>query len=401
MQVFGKDQFHKLRAPLDQVLSDKNLQPADIDIVIPVGGSSKIPRVLKELKDLFPNASCPSNFDPESAVVKGAALCAEYLEEDPKALPMDVTPISLGVAEMKENSAVGDRPGAGNVEDQVLRMSAFSPYVQVSQGTSSLDFVLDLSPLQSGTTGTSVPNDVFLVADVSGSMGGQKLQDLKDATKRIVQSMPPSTRIYVCTFGSSACHHELRLSYATDDVKAEAIQLIDSFAASGGTNMVAGLQRAVQVVKERPDSNTVATVVALTDGHPNSKEPCTREVQQAMQTLGVHSPLSFHMIGFGDVASGSLDGPFLHALAEVGRGRYYYAKGLNLADVMGDLVKDAQSVQAQQVGPAISGPYQIGGSSRVGLFFVQELCESKSAVLGASPSKSKSGGIFAVQLPTS
>ncbi|MGB7560440.1 MAG: Hsp70 family protein, partial [Candidatus Acidiferrales bacterium] len=81
-------------------LADAKLQPADMDEVVMVGGSTRIPLVRKTVGDYFGRAPhCELN--PDEVVALGAAVQANILESGVKdMLLLDVTPLSLGIETM-------------------------------------------------------------------------------------------------------------------------------------------------------------------------------------------------------------------------------------------------------------------------------------------------------------
>ncbi|EKE29805.1 MAG: Chaperone protein dnaK [uncultured bacterium (gcode 4)] len=83
--------------PCRKVLKDANLQSSQIDEVILVWGSTRVPLVLKKLEEFFgkkPNSSV----NPDEAVALGAAIQAWIISWDVKdVLLLDVTPLSLGI----------------------------------------------------------------------------------------------------------------------------------------------------------------------------------------------------------------------------------------------------------------------------------------------------------------
>ncbi|MDH7600011.1 MAG: molecular chaperone DnaK [Sedimentisphaerales bacterium] len=91
--------FERLRAPCYRALEDAKLKPQDIDEVLLVGGSTRIPRVQQIAKEIFgkePNKS----LNPDEVVAMGAAIQAAVLAGDAGVkdiLLLDVTPLSLGV----------------------------------------------------------------------------------------------------------------------------------------------------------------------------------------------------------------------------------------------------------------------------------------------------------------
>ncbi len=92
-------------APCKQALADAGLQPEQIDEVVMVGGSTRIPAVQKLVDDLFhlsARGKKPhTELNPDEVVALGAAVQAGILAGDSKAteelLLLDVTPLSLGI----------------------------------------------------------------------------------------------------------------------------------------------------------------------------------------------------------------------------------------------------------------------------------------------------------------
>ncbi len=84
-------------APLKQALADAGLKPADVDEVVLVGGSTRMPRVQQVVKDYFgkePN----KGVNPDEVVAIGAAVQGGVLSGEVKdVLLLDVTPLSLGL----------------------------------------------------------------------------------------------------------------------------------------------------------------------------------------------------------------------------------------------------------------------------------------------------------------
>jgi len=87
-------------APVKLALADAKLDPKDMDEVVLVGGSTRIPLVRKTVGDYFQRAPhCELN--PDEVVALGAAVQADILESGVKTmLLLDVTPLSLGIETM-------------------------------------------------------------------------------------------------------------------------------------------------------------------------------------------------------------------------------------------------------------------------------------------------------------
>ncbi len=96
-EQMAEDLVERSIAPCKLALKDAGLSPSDIDEVILVGGSTRIPKVQEAVKQLFgkePNKTV----NPDEVVAVGAAVQGGVLAGDVKdVLLLDVTPLSLGI----------------------------------------------------------------------------------------------------------------------------------------------------------------------------------------------------------------------------------------------------------------------------------------------------------------
>ena len=91
------DLAERTAGPVRQSLADANLTAADIDKVILVGGSTRVPLVQKMLKDIL-GKEPHKGVNPDEVVAMGAAIQAGVLAGEVKdVLLLDVTPLSLGI----------------------------------------------------------------------------------------------------------------------------------------------------------------------------------------------------------------------------------------------------------------------------------------------------------------
>ncbi|GIX42187.1 MAG: chaperone protein DnaK [Leptospiraceae bacterium] len=92
-----KHLIEKTRGPCEQALKDAGLKPSDIDEVILVGGSTRIPAVQALVKEIFGREPAKS-VNPDEVVAIGAAIQGGVLAgEVTDVLLLDVTPLSLGI----------------------------------------------------------------------------------------------------------------------------------------------------------------------------------------------------------------------------------------------------------------------------------------------------------------
>ncbi|MGB3239314.1 MAG: molecular chaperone DnaK [Geitlerinemataceae cyanobacterium] len=89
--------------PVIQSLNDAGLEPSDIERIILVGGSTRIPAVQKAVSDYFGGKMPDRSVNPDEAVATGAAIQAGVLGGEVKnVLLLDVTPLSLGIETLGE-----------------------------------------------------------------------------------------------------------------------------------------------------------------------------------------------------------------------------------------------------------------------------------------------------------
>ena len=91
------DLIQKTLGPCRQALQDSGVSPSDIDEVVLVGGSTRIPKVQEVVKKLF-GKEPHKGVNPDEVVAVGAAIQGGVLAGDVKdVLLLDVTPLSLGI----------------------------------------------------------------------------------------------------------------------------------------------------------------------------------------------------------------------------------------------------------------------------------------------------------------
>ncbi|WP_454085158.1 molecular chaperone DnaK [Georgenia sp. Marseille-Q6866] len=97
-QEMTKDLLDRTKAPFQAVISDAGIKVADIDHVVLVGGSTRMPAVTDLVKELTGGKEPNKGVNPDEVVAVGAALQAGVIQGDRKdILLIDVTPLSLGI----------------------------------------------------------------------------------------------------------------------------------------------------------------------------------------------------------------------------------------------------------------------------------------------------------------
>ena len=89
--------MERMRKPVMDALRDAKLQPGDVDEVLLVGGSTRVPKVQQMVKGIF-NKEPNRSVNPDEVVAMGAAIQGGIAKGDVKdILVLDATPLSLGV----------------------------------------------------------------------------------------------------------------------------------------------------------------------------------------------------------------------------------------------------------------------------------------------------------------
>ncbi|MFT8357419.1 molecular chaperone DnaK [Bifidobacterium aquikefiri] len=97
-EEMSSDLLGRCRTPFNNVLSDANISVNDIDHVVLVGGSTRMPAVQELVKELTGGKEANKSVNPDEVVAVGAAVQSGVIKGDRKdVLLIDVTPLSLGI----------------------------------------------------------------------------------------------------------------------------------------------------------------------------------------------------------------------------------------------------------------------------------------------------------------
>jgi molecular chaperone DnaK len=98
LEQMMSDLLDRSMKPVKQALEDAKLSPSDIQEVVMVGGSTRIPKVQQIVRTFFGEKELHRGVNPDEVVAVGAAIQGAVLAGDVKdILLLDVTPLSLGV----------------------------------------------------------------------------------------------------------------------------------------------------------------------------------------------------------------------------------------------------------------------------------------------------------------
>ena len=195
-------------------------------------------------------------------------------------------------------------------------------------------FIINLNSLDTINKKSNV--DLICIIDISGSMKNQKLKLVKDSLKSLISFMDSNDRLALVLFNDKATQY-LDLSFLTNETKKNFISKIDKITSRGGTNILSGLEKAVNILKEEKlkeqnnisDENNenlrVKSLMLLSDGNDNDYNDV--EIADGLKKLTKGFNLSFtlHTFGYGE----DYDPKIMSRLASLRDGSFYMIEQLD------------------------------------------------------------------------
>lgn len=174
-------------------------------------------------------------------------------------------------------------------------------------------FLLTLSPPMKSEQ--VVAKDIVLVADTSGSMQGEKMNQLKLALKYVVNALNPADKFSIVQFNTDAEALKSQLMLATAENKKQAIAFIDDLDARGGTNIGDALSMGTTMLNQTTDRP--GFLVMMTDG-----EPTVGDTDVGSLLKKVKSKRDIRVFDFG--VGNDIDTRLLNRLASENHGTAQY-----------------------------------------------------------------------------
>ncbi len=206
-------------------------------------------------------------------------------------------------------------------EDQAFHLLSYRDPADLSDPDGF--FLLMLAPRPDVSQNT-LPKDLILVLDHSGSMDGEKYQQAQEAVRYILNHLNPEDRFNLIAFSTGVDAYASSLQPATE--ASQAISWIERLNAAGSTDINRALLEAAALVDpERP-----AYMIFLTDGLPTEGEI---DSQKILNNLSATAPKNLRLFTFG--VGFDVDTFLLDSLAQAHHGASTYVKpGERLDEVL-------------------------------------------------------------------
>lgn len=173
---------------------------------------------------------------------------------------------------------------------------------------------------------TKRPANIYLVADVSGSMEGEKLAKAQAALLAFVQQIPNETeRVGLIVFSSSA-REVVPLAAIADD-RERLDQTINGLTANGNTALLDAVAMALRKLRSLNDSDRINAIVVMTDGKENNSSTRLDALVRDLKTAAASKvPVLVFCIAYGSDAD-------LTPLETISKATGAFAKSSDLTNI--------------------------------------------------------------------
>lgn len=154
-------------------------------------------------------------------------------------------------------------------------------------------FMLTLSPGE--VAESTMPRDVTVVVDVSGSMSGEKMEQARGAMRQLLGALSPQDRFRLIRFSSGVQSYRGDWTAASATELREARQWVDALQAGGGTNIGDALAEAFRATS--PEAR-LPVVVFITDGEPTVGETNPERIAREAESAAARARIFAFGVGY-------------------------------------------------------------------------------------------------------
>jgi uncharacterized protein YegL len=215
------------------------------------------------------------------------------------------------------------------VRDQIqFTLLTYSPSVADSMGTSSF-YTLWITPPDSIASKEVIPKDVLFTVDVSSSMEGERLQQVKTALNNFLVLLNPYDRFNIITFGTFTNKFQPDLVPASQNYINDAKNYVYQLYALGLTNIDQAL---IESMKQTYNIQASCNLIFLTDGQPTWGETRSDSIISHVTKLN-KSGVRIFSFGVGEDVSKSL-------LTDISSQNHGYAQFIKSDDSISTIVNN-------------------------------------------------------------
>lgn len=157
-------------------------------------------------------------------------------------------------------------------------------------------FMHIFSPGEEELGTSAMSKEIIFVLDKSGSMEGDKIEQVKEVFGNIIEDLPPGDYFNIIFFDSTAQSYSGTLMEANSEEKAGALDFVNNLDANGSMNINEALLTALGMFN--PESERVPIIVFLTDGEPTQGVVSPYAIRQNIKDAN-SAQVSIFSIAFG------------------------------------------------------------------------------------------------------
>ena len=195
------------------------------------------------------------------------------------------------------------------IQDKVL---------QGSDGTIGLNLTLQAEETRATNSSEARDVDMVIVLDRSGSMKGRKINDARQAVLKLLSNLTSKDRFGLVTY-SDGVHIASGLLNVTRANRQRMESAVNGVRVGGGTNLGAGLQAGINLLRSSNRSTNAAKVILISDGLAN-KGITDVQALSGIAAVAVEREFAVSTVGVGAEFNEYL----MTAIADQGTGSYYY-----------------------------------------------------------------------------
>ena len=143
-----------------------------------------------------------------------------------------------------------------------------------------------------------IPVDIVFVIDVSGSMGGRKIEQARQSLVEVISQLRTTDRFSIVTFQSEISVWMRRL-VSVAEYRQRGVDFARGLRAGGGTDFAGGMQAGIQILREHGSTSFIQLLVMLTDGEPTQGITNPDQIIALASESLVGTSISLNTLGFG------------------------------------------------------------------------------------------------------
>lgn len=190
--------------------------------------------------------------------------------------------------------------------------------LQGSDGTVGLNLTLQAEELAVANSGQARHVDMVIVLDRSGSMKGRKINDARRAVLELLSSLSARDRFALVTY-SDGVQIASGLLNVSGINRQRMESAVSGVRVGGGTNLGAGLQAGINILRSSNRSTNAAKVILISDGLAN-KGITDVQALGGIAAVAVEKEFAVSTVGVG----ADFNEYLMTAIADQGTGNYYY-----------------------------------------------------------------------------